>query len=93
MRLNKVDKIIYNIYRELYKHASPPADFDKLVEYAQLNEFGQKEIPFNDYLIKESAANDIIDKELSKHRLYSYQKRAIKGAVYLGCSPKFDTND
>ena len=37
-----------NIYTELYALSDPPVSWDYLIESAELNERGQKIIPFND---------------------------------------------
>lgn len=77
-----------NIYRELYLNAEPPADFDDLVENAELDEFGRKDIHFMNYEISQEKEDEIIRKHLNKSRLSKYIKSSIRTSILLGCSPK-----
>ena len=43
--------IVFDIYRELYANSEPKADFDILVENAEIMSDGRKYIPYNDYEI------------------------------------------
>jgi hypothetical protein len=96
-RREKIDNLILDIYRELYKKATPPADFDKLVENATLNERGQKEIPFMDYEIEDSVMNDILRTMTTRKAcgmiLNTHEKRLINFQIILGCSPKSKHNE
>lgn len=87
---NKLQEIILNIYRELYENASPKANFDELLENAELNELGQKIIPFNNYAISEDKMQEIVEKHLNSKRLNKMEKKMISVQVYLGVSPKFE---
>ena len=40
MKQERIDKIIHEIYVNLYKVAEPSADFDELVNNAKVNEEG-----------------------------------------------------
>lgn len=83
----KLDKTIWNIYRELYKNSTPSADFDKLVEEAPINEDGEREIDFMSYEIDQSVYDNIVEKHING--LGNWDKLAVKVNVDLGCSPKF----
>lgn len=85
----KEEKIIWDIYRELYKEAIPSADFDKLVEEASTNSRGQKDIGFMNYEIAQNTFNEILDKQLKGHRITKLKQGMIRNTVLLGCSPKF----
>lgn len=89
MKETKEQKIIWDIYRELYKASTPSADFDELVNSAEKNELGQKIIPFNDYEISLEDYQEIIERNLKGQRLTKLKKQAIKNSVALGCSPRF----
>jgi hypothetical protein len=89
LKKEKVDYIIWSIYRKLYENSVPSADFDLLFLKAKQNSNGQKEILYNNFKIKDEIAEMIIDKELSKFKLLEFEKRQIKTSVYLGCSPVF----
>jgi len=88
--LSKDEKILWEIYRRLYSNSTPKVDFDELVENSTINELGQKEILFNNYLIEEEVMDKIIEETLIEYKVKpKYKKRHFRQAVYLGCSPKF----
>ena len=89
MKENKAQKIVWDIYRELYANSEPKADFDELVNSAEKNEEGQKIIPFENYFIDQEVMDEIIEKHLKNKRLTKLAKNAIKVNVYLGSSPVF----
>lgn len=85
----KEENLIWDIYRELYKEATPSADFDKLVEEAPVDSSGRKYIAFMDYEIAQNTFNEILDKQLEGRRLTKLKQGMIRNTVLLGCSPKF----
>ncbi len=87
--ITKEQQIILDIYRDLYKEATPNADFDKLVEEAPTNSRGQKDIGFMNYEISESKFNEILDRHLKGRRITKIKQKMISNTVLLGCSPKF----
>ena len=91
-RQERLIRLVYNIFRELYKQATPSADFDELVENATLNERGEKVIPFNDYEIEREKMDEIYKRMTSRKEsgmiLSEWEKRSVSFQVYLGCSPK-----
>lgn len=80
--------IIYDIYRLLYREATPQADFDELVATAETNEHGEKVIDFMAYEISKSKFEYILKSEIAKHKLAKWEKGAIRNTIHLGCSPK-----
>lgn len=80
---------ILHCYRQLFAHATPPANFDQLVENAPLNEMGQKEIPFMDHEIDEELMDSIINDTMKAYKIKdkTIQSR-FRTTIYLGCSPK-----
>lgn len=88
MKQNKIDKAIWECYTRLYKVATPSADFDKLVEEANINEDGQKVIPFDNYEIEEKLMDEIITNVIKEYKIPKYSEGAFKATIYLGCSPK-----
>lgn len=84
---NKEDQLIHDCYHELYKRATPSVDFDVLRKNATLNEIGQKEIPFNDYVIDDALLREIIDK-YAKQLKPKWKALRFKNTIMLGCSPK-----
>ena len=89
MKETKEQKIIWQIYKEMYAVSSPPADFDKLVNSAEKNELRQKVIPFDNHEISEKDYNEIIDRNIKGKKLTKLGQQMIKNTIALGCSPKF----
>lgn len=89
MKTSKIDLAIFDCYRELFAQATPPADFDKLVEQAEVNERGQKIIPFMDHEISEQRCLEIISAILTKHKVPKRLHQSFHSTIYLGCSPRF----
>lgn len=85
----KIDKVMTDIYQELYENSTPKGDFKTMVENAKLNERGQKIIPYNEYEIEEDVFEEIVDRHLKATRFVAYIKKSIRNGVLLGCSPKF----
>ena len=85
----KIQKIIWDIYKELYANSEPKTDFDELVKSAEKNEKGEKIIPFENYFMEQELMDEIIEKHLKNKRLTKLAKNAIKVNVYLGVSPAF----
>jgi len=81
------DKYLWNvcmeIYREMYKKATPSANFDELIKKG----ITKKEGWFMDYYLDEETQEKIVDKICKKHKLNKYEKRKVKAAICLGCSP------
>ena len=90
-RKKRIENAMLDCYRELFANSTPKGDFDKLMEEAELNEFGQKVIPFMDYEIDEEDFETILEKYMNDKsiKLSAYEKRGFSIAITLGCSPKF----
>jgi hypothetical protein len=82
------EKIIHEIYRDMFKASTPSGDWDELLKNATINERGEKEIPFMDYEIDKDEMENIFNKAMKKYRIPKYRVSQFKFAVYLGCSPK-----
>lgn len=89
--LDNVEDMIMKCYVELFKKATPSADFKTLMNNAAINERGQKEIPFMDYVINGSVYDKVVEKYAKRLRP-TYKYEAFKHTIALGCSPK-STND
>lgn len=87
--MKNFDKIIHECYKKLYKLSEPSVDFDHLVNNAVVNQFGQKEIPYNDYEICFKTYEKVLDQIIKKYRLNQYDSVKFKNTIALGCSPKF----
>ena len=80
--------IVFDIYRELYENSEPKADFDILVENAEIMSDGRKYIPYNDYEIDGDLMDEIINKHMIRNRLNKLDKQAIRIEILLECSQK-----
>lgn len=76
------------MYRRAFANSTPKGDFDKLMENAILNEFGQKVIPFMDYECEIDVMEKIVDDVLKEYKVPIYKRKHFKTAFMLGCSPK-----
>lgn len=92
-RQEKIEKVIMDIYHQLYAAATPAVDFELLMEESPRNEKGQIMIPYMDYEIEQSVCDSIIEEALKKFRAPKYTKQSIRNGIYLGCSPKFKKLD
>lgn len=89
MKDSKENKIMWQIYRELYRASTPNADFDQLVKNAEINEQGQKIIDFMAYEILQKDYEEIVERNIKGKRLTKLTQQMIKNSVALGASPKF----
>jgi hypothetical protein len=94
MKKEVLEKAIFHCYRQLFAHASPPADFDKLVAEAPYNDRGQKDIKFMDYEIDESLFESIVDQTIKDFKIKpEHTRKSFRIAILLGCSPKFKRDE
>ncbi|NBU06021.1 MAG: hypothetical protein EBT39_06680 [Sphingobacteriia bacterium] len=85
----KIEDVMTSIYTELYAVSEPSVSWNYLVESAELNERGQKIIPYNDYLIDEEVYYEIVKRHLKELKVPKWRKEAVSRGILLGCSPKF----
>jgi len=85
----KIEDLMHNIYCELYANSTPYADFQKLIDTAELNDLGQKIIHFDDYEIDKDLYDQIVKKHLKDCKLPKWYKESVSRGILLGCSPKF----
>jgi len=85
----KIEDVMTSIYTELYAVSEPSVSWNYLIESAELNEQGQKIIPYNDYQIDESIYEEIVKRHLKELKVPKWRKEAISRGILLGCSPKF----
>jgi hypothetical protein len=92
--MKNLDKAILETYRQLYANSTSPADFDKLLDEAPLNEHGQKVIDFMAYEIEEEIHDRIMQEVMKKYKIkHKILKNAFKFSIDLGCSPRIKTNE
>ena len=68
-REKRIENAMLNCYRELFANSTPKGDFDKLMEEAELNEFGQKVIPFMDYECEAEVLEEILDSVMKEFKV------------------------
>jgi len=79
----KLWEICVEIYREMFKHANPSADFDELIKSGKSKE---KDF-FMKYYLPIERQVEIVDRICNDHKIHGYNKRKISHEVYLGSSP------
>jgi hypothetical protein len=85
----KIENLMTSIYTELYAVSEPPVSWNYLIESAELNERGQKIIPYDDYLIDQEVYEEIVKRYLNESKLPKWRREAVSRGILLGCSPKF----
>lgn len=88
MRQNKIDEAVTDCYQRLFEASTPQGDFDKLVEEAEIDERGQKVIPYMDYEIEEDVMDNIVEDIIGEYKIPKYLEEKFKITICLGCSPK-----
>lgn len=86
----KLISMVEDLYREIYKNSTPPADFDELVKIAFYDEWGRKDIQFKNYKIKGSLFDSILENYFKGKKLTKYEKKIITNTLYFGAIPEFD---
>jgi hypothetical protein len=89
---SKIEKAIWDFYREIYKVATPPADFDKLLEEAPLNENNQKVIDYMSYSVDGDLYDKIVEDTIKKFKLKVREQKQFRFEAYLGAGPKATRN-
>jgi hypothetical protein len=83
MRANKIDEIMLEIYRALYKEATPSVDIDELIKSGETI----KEGFFNNYYLEDSRQEKIIEDILKTKKISKHYKDLITRSVILGAAP------
>ena len=76
-------EICMKIYRELYKSATPPDDFDKMI----LSGEACKDNFFLNYYLPINKQVEIVEKILKRYKLSDRDRRIIEFEIYLGAAP------
>ena len=82
------DKIQHYCYTRLYNNSTPKAKWKDLLANAQINDLGQKVIPYLDYEITQSKLDKIIKATIKKFKIPKHKQQMFRNTIYLGCSPK-----
>ena len=92
-REKKLFDAVMNCYKELYKEATPSADFDELVANAPVNEQGQKVVDNNAYRLSSKKYEEIVEAHIKKNKLKTYEAKGFRIEMYLGCGPSSKIDD
>ena len=79
-----IQKIILEIYQELYANSEPKADFYEMMKT------GEARTPhfFNKYFLEQSKQDEITEKILDKYKISGILREQIIFNTVLGSSPK-----
>ncbi len=66
--MKKLEKALFDCYRQLYKEATPSADFDELMDNAPMED-GKKRIDYMAYSLDRKRYEEIVN-EYEKKRAY-----------------------
>lgn len=80
-----LDEIIFECLEEVYRHTSPVADLQDLIESGE----GKKEGWFENYTIPEITFNIILNRWIDRYKLKGLDLERFKINMYLGPSPRF----
>ena len=90
MRLDKkIDKAMFECYSLLYEHSTPSANFQELMDNAEINQFGQKVIDFDSYCLEQDKFDQLMNSVIKKYKFNGYLAKRFRATIYLGCSPRF----
>jgi hypothetical protein len=92
MNANKFEQILHAYYVDLYKLATPPADYDELVKNAVVYPDGSKEIDMDSYWITDKLINDTADSYIKKHKLNGLWLKSFNFYAWLGPVPRTCSN-
>jgi len=92
-REQKLFDAAMNCYRELYREATPSADFDELVANAPVNEQGQKVVDYDAYRLSHKKYEDIVESHIKKNKLTGHYAKGFRIEMYLGCGPSSKIDD
>lgn len=84
---DKLELALHEAYIKACKLAEPSADFDTLVENAEIMSDGKKNIHFENYFLDEDIEENILNEVAKKYKLSKYMKGQLHIAYCLGCSP------
>ena len=84
----KDEEIMHELYRRAFAASTPPGDFDELMDKAEINQFGQKVIPYMDYECPHEVLEKILEDTLTEYKVPKHRVNAFSFNFWLGCSPK-----
>lgn len=91
--MTKLEKAYYSCMTKMYQASEPSANFQELLDNADINENGLKDIHYENYLIDRDVAVEIFDETVKEFKIPKHQITYLSRAVWLGASPKFKKNN
>lgn len=88
MKQSKIDQAIIECLTLLYAQATPPADFQQLMDNATVDKDGRKVIPYDKHELEEDKWEPILQQVTKKYKLNTFQQKQLNFNIYLGASPK-----
>ena len=91
VKLSKLGKAVWDLYRDLYRHARPSVDFDEL--YMESKNKGNPNdpvnIPYDDYYLPHDEYVGVVERHMAKnaYKLSESELDSLKFEAYLGCGP------
>lgn len=83
------NELLHELFRRVYRVSSPPANYDELLENAEVNERGQKVIPFDDYECSIDVMEEVLKQFFIDYNITSeWDKRRFSYSYWLGPTPK-----
>jgi hypothetical protein len=76
-------QVCMEIYRKMYRHSRPPADFDKLIAKKETLKSGW----YMGYYLRMDRQEDIIQQVCKSHGLSKREIHMVSKEVHLGSSP------
>lgn len=80
----KLVGVVMEVYRKMYREASPSADIDKLIHSGVTLESDW----FLEYYLPQERQIEIVDEVCKKHRLTKRESNSVSVEVFLGCAPR-----
>jgi hypothetical protein len=89
--MTKEEKIMHELYRRSFAASEPPAVWEDMLANAELNELGQKVIPYLDHECEEETLKSIFESVMKEYRVPKRKRSGFYFSFMLGCSPKTKT--
>lgn len=88
MTYQRLEEILHEYYLEVYRRATPSADYDELVRNATINERGDKTIDMDAYVLSEEVMSDIVADYIKRYKLKHQYLKTFNFHAWLGPVPR-----
>ena len=85
MKKEKLDSLILDCLKEIYRHTTPSADLDYLMSSGET----KKEGWFDEYTITQVSFESILGRWIDRYSLKGTDLQYFRTNLYLGPSPRF----